>query len=65
MWAASLGFLVLWGLNGSSNGSCQQEIGEREESEIGEFIPPAPFFLGHYELVSSPFLARVTFSRCW
>ena len=31
---------------GSSNGSCQQEIGEKEESEVGELILLAPFFLG-------------------
>lgn len=60
-----MGFLVLWSLNCSSSGSCPQEIGEREENEIGRFILPAPFFLGHYELVSSPFLVRVTSSGCW
>lgn len=50
---------------GLSNEICHQEIGEREESEIGEFIPLAPFFLGHCELVLSPFLAIVTLFRCW
>lgn len=65
MWTASMGFLSYGVQMGLSNGNCHQEIGEREESQVGGFIFLAPFFLGHCELVLSPFLATVTPFRCW